>query len=413
LTPQLLVDAATTAGCKTATKTGPRVRVTYVLGSLLDGGTERQVLELIRHLDRTRFEPSLVLMEDANIERSGGLVDQCFVMETAQAGNSHWLLRSASLVRSTRRAQKYLQHLRTDIVHALLPGPCILGGLAARLAKVPLIIGSRRSLPSQYRAHSRMGAWADSVALRLANYNLGNSHAVCREMIDIAGCPSEKCGTIYNGVDLQTFRPGLSPIVRQQMGWTSSEIVFGMVANFRACKRHRDFMEAAAILAQRHSNARFLMAGADAGARHAVQQQVEALSLNARVRILNSTPSPETIFAALDVCVCTSEAEGFSNMLLEAMACGKPLIATQVGGNAEAVRHGDTGFLVSAADPHAVANAEARLLLDGALRRTMGMAGRKRVENHFSLNSMVRAHEDLYSALLRERRQTGSGDSGR
>jgi len=406
VTPQLLEGVATVAGEEPARAPDAKVRVTYVLGSLLDGGTERQVLELIRHLDRTRFKPSLVLMEAANVERSRGLVDECLVMGIPQAGNSSWLLRSLPLVKSALLTKKYLQHLGSDIVHAFLPGPCILGGSAARLAKVPLIIGSRRSLPSQYRARSRAGGWADSAALRLANYNLGNSHAVSREMIDIARCPPAKCGTIYNGVDVRLFRPDLSPALRQQLGWTGSEVVFGMVANFRACKRHRDFVEAAAILAQQHDTARFVMAGADAGTRQAVLSQVEALSLGAKVRILDTTPSPERIFAALDVYICTSEAEGFSNVLLEAMACGKPVIATRVGGNAEAVRHGDSGLLVSPGDPQAIANAATQLLLDTALRRAMGIAGRKRVEDDFSLNAMVRAHEELYCRLLHERRQT-------
>ena len=128
------------------------LKVMYVLGSLRDGGTERQVFEVIRHLDRDRFEPSLMLMEDANVERSRGLTDQCFVLGIPQGGNSRWFFRSTSLIKAVMRAQGYMKHLQIDIVHAFLPGPCILGGMAARMARIPLIVGSRRSLPSQYRA---------------------------------------------------------------------------------------------------------------------------------------------------------------------------------------------------------------------------------------------------------------------
>ena len=382
-----------------------KVRVTYVLGSLRDAGTERQVLELIRHLDRTRFEPSLILMEGSNLERSDALVGRCFVMGVPQAGNSRWLSRSLSLLRATYRTRSYLRRLQSDVVHAFLPGPSILGGAAARLAGIPLIIGSRRSLASQYRARRRVAAWVDSLAFYLAHYNLGNSDAVSREMVEVGRCPQISCATIYNGVDQQRFRPDLPSILRQQLGWTHDEVVFGMVANFRSCKRHCDFVEAAGILAKRHDNARFLMAGADDGTRESVLKQIEALSLGEKIRVLDSTPSPETIFAALDVYVCTSEAEGFSNALLEAMACGKSVIATCVGGNAEAVRHGVSGLLVSPKNPSLTADAAAALLLDPASRRAMGMAGRARVEREFSLEAMVRAHQDLYWRLLDERRR--------
>src|ERR1700685_2327184 len=100
-------------------------------------------------------------MEAANVDRSGDLVENCFVLEVPQAGNSRWLFRSATLATAAFSAQKFMRHLATDIVHAFLPGPCILGVLAARRAQIPLIIGSRRSLPSQYRARRRVAGGAD------------------------------------------------------------------------------------------------------------------------------------------------------------------------------------------------------------------------------------------------------------
>jgi glycosyltransferase involved in cell wall biosynthesis len=381
------------------------LKITYVLGSLRDGGTERQVLELLRHLDRKRFEPSLVLMEGANVEQSRGLVEHCFVLGIPQGGNSRWHLRSASLVKAVMRAQVHMKRLRTDIVHAFLPGPCILGAMAARLAQVPLIIGSRRSLPSQYRAGSRSAAWADSAAFRLAHFNLGNSAAVTREMIRIAGCPEGKCGTLHNGVDLLRFHPDASSPIRQQLGWTQDEVVFGQIANFRAGKRHSDFVEMAAVLAQRHPQARFILAGADYGARASILRQIESCGLGPKFKVLNGSPSPEGIFAAVDVYVCTSEAEGFSNVILEAMACAKPILATAVGGNPEAVRQDQSGFLVPVGDVAALSQRAATLLLDAGLRKRMGMRGRALAEAEFSLSAMVMAQQEIYCNLFEARRR--------
>ena len=382
-----------------------RVKITYVVGSLRDGGTERQVMELIRHLDRNRFEPSLVTMEDVNLDRANGLVEARYTMGIAEGGNSNWFGRSLSIAGAVRRASGFLRGLQTEIVHAFLPGPSIVGMAAGRLARVPLIIGSRRSLASQYRGASRVAGWADTAAFRLSHFNLGNSLAVSREMVDVGGCPAGKCGMIYNGVDVQRFRPNLSSVLRRQLGWSQEEVVFGLVANFRACKGHREFLQAAALIAQRHPRARFIMAGADSGEKASIVRQVDELDLSARTRVLDSDPSPEKIFAALDIYVCTSHAEGFSNVLLEAMACGKPVIATDVGGNSEAIRHGESGFLVPATESGKMAEVAGQLLLDESLRSTIGMNGRMRVERLFSLQTMVRAHEDLYEDLLQKRRQ--------
>ena len=224
-------------------------------------------------------------------------------------------------------------------------------------------------------------------------------------MVGIGKCPEPRCGTIYNGVDLDRFHPDLQPTLRQQLGWTHGEIVFGMVANFRPCKRHCDFVDAAATIAKEFANARFLMAGIDLGTKSEVLRQISALSLTEKVRVLDSTPSPELVFAALDVYICASDAEGFSNVLLEAMACGKPVIATRVGGNQEAVDHGVSGLLVSVGDKQGIADAAMRLVNDAALRHKFSTAGRQRVKRDFSIAAMVRAHEDLYAQLFDKTRR--------
>jgi glycosyltransferase involved in cell wall biosynthesis len=381
-----------------------RVKVTYVVGSLRDAGAERQVLELIRLLDRAVFEPSLIVMEEVNLQRAAGLADRCYAIGLAQGGHSRVWPLAWPLVRSVCQIKKHMQQINSDIVHGFLPGPSILGAAAARWARVPVIIGSRRSLATHYRRGSRLAGWADTAAFHMAGFNLGNSQAVSRQMVEIAGCPAAKCGTIPNGVDLQRFRPDLSRALRRQLGWTQQEVVLGMVANFRPCKRHRDFVQAAAGIAQLHPQARFLMAGADSGSKQSVVQQIKDLGLADVVRVLDGVANPENVFAALDVYVCTSESEGFSNVLLEAMACGLPVIATRVGGNPEAVRDGETGFLVPPHQPEAVAEAAGRLLRDLPLQRTMGHCGRLRVEQEFSLQRMVRRHQELYLDLLKKRK---------
>jgi glycosyltransferase involved in cell wall biosynthesis len=402
MTQELLQEKPQESSSQHHVRKQSKIRIAYVVGALREAGTERQVLELIRHLDREQFELFLIMTEDVGAEKASGIVSSLFSMGIPDAGNSRWLRRGTSFIRAIFRTSRHLQNWRCDIVHAFLPGPCILAGAAGRIAKTPVVIGSRRSLLSQYRAHKIVGGWADTAALRSATYNLGNSRAVTDEMIAIGHCPPTKCATIPNGVDIEKFGPVASPEVRARLGWTQNEIILGLVGNFRECKRHTDFVNAAALIARECPPARFLMVGADSGTRAMVQQQVTALGLQTKTRILESTPAPESIFSALDIYVCTSSAEGFSNAVLEAMASGKPVIATRVGGNPEAVIDGQTGFLVPPFSPTAVVNAARQLLSNPALRREFGMQSRKRVIEFFSLQAMVDAHKRLYSRLTAE-----------
>ena len=380
-----------------------RTKVTYIAGSLDNGGAERQVMELIRNLDRRIFEPSLILMEDGHLERAKGLVSESFVVGIPKGGNAKWQRRTFSLINTVLRIRGRLAAWNSDIVHAFLPGPSILGGIAARLARVPVIIGSRHSLVSLYCSQGGLLPLADWIGFRMAHLNLGPSAAVTREMISLGGCPPRKCLAVYNGVDTSRFRPDLPSSWRESMGWSAQEIVIGMIGNFRACKGHGDFVQAAAILASRHPNVRFVMAGADQGTRVETENKVRESGLAEKVAILDSDPAPEKIFAAIDIYVCTSTSEAFSLVVAEAMACGKPVVATNVGGIPEVVGDRETGFLVPPGAPNAVADAVERLLRDEALRHRMGECGRRRVQNEFSLRRTITAHEKLYQELLEQR----------
>jgi len=203
-----------------------------------------------------------------------------------------------------------------------------------------------------------------------------------------------------NGVDTARFHPDLPTSFKQEMGWRNDEIVLGMIANFRPCKRHCDFLQAAVILLSKHPHLRFVMMGAESGTRAQIQKSISELEIQDRVFVIDSRPDPENILAALDIYVCTSESEGLSNVVLEALACGKPVIATRVGGNPELVVHGDNGLLVPVRSPNAVAAAADTLLSQTSTRLSMGARARSLVESKFSLQRMVVEHEQLYSSLM-------------
>jgi glycosyltransferase involved in cell wall biosynthesis len=370
------------------------------MGSLRDAGAERQTLELIAHLDRKQFDVSLISMEPNGVERAREFTEKCFVLGVPEAGNRRWQRRGLSLGNAIWKTRRQLLRWKTQVLHAMLPGPSIIGAVAGRWAQVPIQIGSRLCMTHLYRPKGGLVAAVDKMAFRMATVNIANSVLGSKDMVVVGGCPASKCATIYNGVDTKRFHPTLPRDWRNRMEWGDEHVVYGTVANFRSYKRHIDLVHAAQRMVKRHPNARFVLVGADFGSRSSVLAEIERLSLQDKFCVLDSDPFPEKLFAAMDVYVSTSETEGFSNVILEAMACGKPVIATCVGGNPEAIVEGATGFLVPCAAPDRLAEAAENLFRDPVLRRRMGSAGRKRVEGEFSLERMIERHQELYLQLF-------------
>jgi glycosyltransferase involved in cell wall biosynthesis len=379
--------------------------IAYLIGSMDTGGAEGQVLELLRRLDRTRFEPRLILFESSTSARVAGLVEDLFSLEIPKEAIRSNSRRFSIALGAFLRLCRYLAHTRPDILHAHLPASCIFGLMAGRLCRIPVVMGSRRSLIGAYRGSDWTFSTADRMISRLGHFMVGNAHAVTRELVEIDGLAPDRTGTIYNGVDTERFHTQGSDFWRARHGWENGEVVFGMVANFFGYKRHLDFVSAAAILHRQYPQARFFMAGEDRGELSTVQTAIASNGLGTVVRAMPGTAHPEDLYASMDVLVSCSDSEGFSNVILEAMASGKPVIATAAGGNTEAVVDGSTGFLVPCRSPADLARAAECLLQDQPLRRRIGLSARQRAEDHFSVLTMVRSHEQLYTRLLQRSRQ--------
>lgn len=377
-------------------------KIAYVSDGLWHGGVEGQLLELVRHLDRKRFDPTLVLFDAANSRRAEGAIERIFTLRVGVSDTEQTIL--ARMRRAANRIHsltQLLRELRPAILHSfLLSGSSITGSLAGGLARVPIVIGSRRSSPMQYR-HSFAATFNERAALRLTNFMIGNSLAITRELTEWDGYESRRASTIYNGVDCERFQPKDHSDSRRRFGWDQRHVVLGTVANFRSCKRHVDLVRAFQILHAMYPQLRLLMAGLDCGTLEVVREAIRDASVEEFCRIVTGDSNPEhDVYPSIDIYVCASESEGFSNVLLEAMACGHPVIATDVGGNAEAIRDKQDGFIVPPFSPAAIVQAAEPLIKDRDLRQKMGESGRERALKTFSIPMMVRAYENRYAALL-------------
>lgn len=207
---------------------------------------------------------------------------------------------------------------------------------------------------------------------------------------------------IPNGVDSGRFRPQPTQArleSRRALGLADAEVAFGCVASLSPVKCHDHLLQAFAQVHRQLPHTRLLLIG-DGPLRPQIEQQIAALGLDAAVSLLGNRADVEAVLPALDVAVLASSTEGMSNALLEAMACGLPIVATAVGGNLQLVQHEVSGLLVPVGQPAALAGALLALTQAPDTRHRMGMAARARIEREFSLDSMVRSFDRLYQRLL-------------
>jgi len=379
----------------------PRVRVMYLAPSMILGGPQRQLLYLARGLDRSKFEPILALLDDGSGDsfEYEGLFDQVFRLGIPPEGN-FVLRRIPRLLLGTLRLLRILREVRVDVLHAFLPVPSVMGALVSKLAGVPVFIVGRRSMSELPRRGSRILTGIDRFPFKFANAVVTNCEAIAKETEVVDGVSAAEIHTIHNGVDQKTFGSGRDFSMRRKLGFRSKDIVFGVVANFFACKRHNDFIEAARQIRSRCSNSRFLMVGVDHGTLPAVRRQVREAGLESVIRIVPGTMNPEAYYNAMDVYVCCSAFEGMSNSVTEAMCSGLPVIATAVGGNPELIKHGETGFLTAIGKPEEIARFGCDLYCDDAARDAIGLRAKQDIQSRFPTTTMVEAHERLYLKLL-------------
>jgi glycosyltransferase involved in cell wall biosynthesis len=358
------------------------------------GGTERHVTNLVRLLDRSRFDVRM-----ACLGRFGEFLQS---VEQDCGGVAEYPIRRlygpATLRRQLQLAGD-LRRRRIQVVHTYGFYANVFGLPAARLARVPLIVASIRDIGDHLSAGRRR---LQRLACLLADGVLVNAEAV-REHLVGEGFPSGKVTVIPNGINLGGFRSRPDPdALRRSLGLPAFGPLVTVVSRLNPMKGIEPFLEAAERIARRLPEARFLVVGdgEPSPGRTSYRARLEALAerpgLAGRVLFLGFRSDVADLLAASTVSVVPSLSEGLSNVLLESMAVGVPVVATRVGGNPEAVEHGVSGLLVAPGDASALAHAVVLLLEHPHLARCYGEAARQRVRDRFSDERMARATEDFY-----------------
>ena len=376
-------------------------KVLYIIGSLEVGGAERHVTQVVMRLKARGWEPEIFVLTpggplthvltEAGVPIHGVTLPAWFFT----------ILRNKRLcarvgLAITSIALIYTMWVRRPaVVHFFLPAAYVVGGIASFFAKIPARIMSRRSLHNYQTAHPYV-ARIERYLHPSMTLVCGNSRAVIDELAT-EGISAQRLRLIYNGIDITPYEtPFDRSASRAQFGIPDDALVFVLVANLIPYKGHSDLIKALARIKSALPEPWLVLCiGRDDGIGADLQHEADSFGVGSNVRFLGSRSDVPLFLRLADLGLLCSHEEGFSNAVLEGMAAGLPMVVTDVGGNAEAVIDGVTGYVVPAHNPERLAEALLHLALAGD-RTSMGDRGRERVEEKFSMSSCIDAYEALY-----------------
>lgn len=358
-------------------------------------GSERNITQLMTNIDQKRFQITVACFISGKLAQD--MRDQGFLVFDLKRGGVHTIngLKNLAFLR------KLVYENDISLLVTYHESSDFYGLALSKICNIP-VISSRRDMGYKAKLHHKIayrfcGRFFDAV-ITVCN-------AVKEKMVNHGWFPSSKVFTIYNGVDLREYRSkGNSESLKKKMGIETKHPIIGLIAGLRKIKGIHYFIEAASIIARRDPDVLFLVIGPDCGEPGCTTEELKLfarnLNVSQNIQFLGKRDDIADLISIFDVAVVASLSEGFSNVILEYMASSKSVVATNVGGNPEAVVHGETGLLVPPGDSLSLADAIWSILINKEMGIRLGMAGRKRVEENFSLKEMVKNYEDLFEQIL-------------
>ncbi len=373
------------------------INVVHVITELDVGGAEMMLHRLVSAMDDRRFRNEVVSL--SSIGPVGKMIAELGVPVSA-LGLRPGTPSPAALWRLSR----LLRRRRAQVVQTWLYHADLVGLLAARLAGTRHVVWNLRCSNMELSRYRRATRWVVKVCSRLSSMPsavIVNSRAGHRYHADLGYRP-KRWELIPNGLDLRHFQPDQAARGRllTALGLSEHATLIGLVARFDPMKDHRTFLEAASVLRRKRPEARFVLIGRGADSSNPeLAGWVRNLGVTEAVHLLGERLDVPALVAGLDVASLSSAfGEGFPSVLAEAMACGVPCVATDVGDAAEVV--GNTGRIVPPRTPDALAAAWLELLEMGPEeQRDLRSLARRRAEDQFALAATVERYERLYEEL--------------
>ncbi|HET6374250.1 MAG TPA: glycosyltransferase [Candidatus Polarisedimenticolia bacterium] len=385
----------------------PPRRVALVIGQLHLGGAERQLYELAARLDRSRHDPLVVCLSELTAPYAERLARLGIPVETLpRAGNREW--------GRARALARLLARHRVDLSHAFLLAANAYVYAAQMIESGAGLVRRRRPFIASSRVSSPPVGWLPALvhrrAFRAAAAVIANSRKVIEHTSRLYGVPQERFHLIHNGVALEEFPVSPSQQESQRREQTrrvlgavdDTSVLVGTMGRLAPQKNLDLFLDLAArlsahpVLGQR---TRFAIVG-EGPARDELEAGARRRGLTGRLVFAGAREDVATVLSAFDLFVLTSDYEGLPNVILEAMAAFRPVVATRADGAEELVTHGVTGYLAQRGDVEGLARGVETLAGDPNARREMGLKARARIESDFTVERMVALTTALYDQVL-------------
>jgi len=367
-----------------------------MIGQLKIGGAERQLLELAKRIDRDRFEPLICCTA------MGGEL----VKDAEDAGITVFVLvRHGKFdLRRVLQLARMLRKEKIDITHSFTHDANMYNVLASALAPGKIVICSERS---SGEISEKVIAGLGKFIYRFVDKMIVNSHRGGKIIARKFKIPAQKISVVPNGIQLNGLHRGSSTDIKRRLkrefGINDDEQIIGSVGNlWQIAKNHGFLLRAAALIVKSNPKVRFVLVGGGNQQRLALEDAARKLDLWEHFVFTGLRRHDEVlqIISLFDIGVLTSTKEGLPNAVMEYMACGKPVVTTDVGGCSELVVDGETGFLIPSGDVNAFAEKVLWLLNRAERAREMGQNGRDRILEHFSMEKMVSLTTEIYDRLI-------------
>lgn len=374
-----------------------KINILFCILYLAHGGTEKQLMTLIKGLNQSIFVPHLCCMRKSMIEPTFGK-DALSLFRNIKCRKLQLDFKSfqhLSSIFSILKLSRYIRKNRIDIVVSYFIDPTITGFFSSKLSLCkPLMVTCFRDLGLlRSSQHAILMKWI----YRDTCYFIANSMAVKQDYADYDGIPPEKISVIYNGVDLGRFNK-----IHRTSGRPS---VVGIIANLnRQVKRIDVFLRAASYICKKRSDVSFLLVGEGELKSH-LMSLATSLGIKNRVTFVGSTSNIEKYLSQIHIGVNTSETEGFANVILEYLASGIPVVATNTGGNREIIVDNKNGFLFPVNDYKALADILSLILDDDTLYSKLCGNVKGNLKERFDNSIMIRRYEAFFRKIVERKSQ--------
>ena len=379
-----------------------RGTILFAIGSLTVGGAESQLVMLAEQLVQRGWKVEVYALDTSGSLRerlcSAGIniIDGGYRSDRGTKATKMIALVMCELSLCYR-----LLRARPGVVHGFLPLTNFMAALAARAAFIPLVITSKRALGKHQDRHPKL-RWMDRMANALSHIITANSKAVSDDTVRRDGYPASRIVVIPNGLDFSRFENSETQReeCRLQLGLDASDIAIVNVANLIPYKGHGELVKAFGMLALKDSRLKLFLVGEDRGIWADLLDEAKKFGVAERIRLMGRRSDVPELLSAMDIGVMASHEEGSSNALLEKLAAGLPVVATNVGGNPEALDGMPGCELVQPMEPADLARGMTIVIERLETSDKQRCERRRLVRGRFSVDAMVDAYERLYLSRM-------------